>query len=101
MLFPYCIIQEINIGVNILSQREPGSSVSVVSGYGLDKPGDLGSIPGRGERIFPLSSCVQTGSGAHLAPCTMGTRASSPRAKARPGLDADHPPSSSAEVENE
>jgi hypothetical protein len=28
------------------------SSVSIVSGYGL---GDQGSIPGRGERIFPLA----------------------------------------------
>jgi hypothetical protein len=32
---------------------EPGSSVSIVFGYGL---GDRGSIPGRGERIFPLTS---------------------------------------------
>jgi hypothetical protein len=30
-----------------------GSSVSIVSGYGL---GDRGSIPGRGKRIFPLTS---------------------------------------------
>jgi hypothetical protein len=32
---------------------EPGSSVCIVSGYGLD---DWGLIPGRGERIFPLTS---------------------------------------------
>jgi hypothetical protein len=32
---------------------EPVSSVSIVPGYGL---GDRGSIPGRGERIFPLDS---------------------------------------------
>jgi hypothetical protein len=31
---------------------EPGSSVSIVSGYGLD---DRGSIPGKGERIFPAA----------------------------------------------
>jgi hypothetical protein len=31
---------------------EPGSSVSIVSGYGLD---GRGSIPGRGERNFPLA----------------------------------------------
>jgi hypothetical protein len=33
--------------------REPGSSVTIVSGYGLE---DRGSIPGRGEMIFPLAS---------------------------------------------
>jgi hypothetical protein len=34
---------------------EPDSSVSVVSGYGLDD-GRRDSIPGRGEKIFPLAS---------------------------------------------
>jgi hypothetical protein len=33
-------------------QNEPGSSVSIVSG----RPGDRGSIPGRGEKTFPVSS---------------------------------------------
>jgi hypothetical protein len=28
---------------------------------------------GRGKGFFPLTSCVQTGSGAHPAFCTMGT----------------------------
>jgi hypothetical protein len=37
----------------LVYHQEPGSSVSIVSDYGL---GDRGSIPGRGERIFPLSS---------------------------------------------
>jgi hypothetical protein len=36
------------------------------------RPGDRGSIPSRGERIFSLAS-AQTGSGAHPTPCTMGT----------------------------
>jgi hypothetical protein len=31
---------------------KPGSSVSIVSGYGAGLPGDRGSIPGRDERIF-------------------------------------------------
>jgi hypothetical protein len=35
---------------------EPGSSVSIASGYGLDDRTDRGSIPGRGERIVPLAS---------------------------------------------
>jgi hypothetical protein len=39
---------------------------------------------------------VQTGPGAHPASCTMGT-GSLPGVK-RPGLGADHPPPSSAEV---
>jgi hypothetical protein len=51
------------------------------------RPGYRDSIPGRGEKIFPLSSCVQTGSGAHSASCPMGTEG-----KARPGRDADHSP---------
>jgi hypothetical protein len=42
---------------------------------------------------------VQTGPGAHPASCTMGT-GSFPGVK-RPGLGADHQPTSSAEVENE
>jgi hypothetical protein len=65
------------------------------------RPGDRGSILGRGQRIFPLVSCVQTGSGAHPASCTMGTGGPFPGAKARPGRDADNSPPSSAEVENE
>jgi hypothetical protein len=69
-----------------------GSSVSIVSGYGL--------IAGRGERIFPLLS-VQTGSGAHTPSHTVGTGGPFPGAKARPGRDTDHSPPSSAEVENE
>jgi hypothetical protein len=51
---------------------------------------------------YGLSSlCVQTGSGAHPASCTMGTGGPFPVAKARPAFDADHSLSSSAEVENE
>jgi hypothetical protein len=42
---------------------------------------------------------VQTGPGAHPASCTMGTE-SFPGVK-RPGRGANHPPPSSAEVENE
>jgi hypothetical protein len=67
-----------------------GSSVSKISEYGLD------------DRFLRetenLSSnlCVQTGSGAHPASCTMGTEG-----KARPGRDADHSPPSSAEVKKE
>jgi hypothetical protein len=65
-----------------------GSSVSIVSDYGLD---DRGSIPDRG-RGFSSSLCVQTGSGAHPASCTVGTGDPFPEGKARPGRDADHSP---------
>jgi hypothetical protein len=64
------------------------------------RPGDRGSIPGRG-KDFSSNLCVQTGSGAHPASCTMGTGDTFPGGKARPGRDADHSPPSSAEVENE
>jgi hypothetical protein len=46
-------------------------------------------------------SCIQTGSGAHPASCTVGTGCSFAGGKARLGRDADHSPPSSAEVENE
>jgi hypothetical protein len=63
--------------------------------------GDRDSIPGRGKRIFSSNLCVQTGSGAHPASCTMGTEGPFPEGKARPGHDADHSLPSSGEVENE
>jgi hypothetical protein len=79
---------------------EPGSSGSIVSGYGLeDRAIEVRSPPG--ENNFSFSLCVQTGSGAHPASCTMGTGGPFPGDKARLGRDADHSPPSSAEVENE
>jgi hypothetical protein len=50
---------------------------------------------------FPSDLCVQTGSGAHPASCTMGNGGSFPGGKARPGRDADPSPPSSAEVKKE
>jgi hypothetical protein len=47
---------------------------------------------------FSSNLCVQTGSGAHPASCTVGTGGSLSGGKARPGRDADHSPPSSAEV---
>jgi hypothetical protein len=63
-----------------MNDGEPSSSVSTVSGYGLD------------DRDFSSSLCVQTGSGAHPVSCTMGTGGPFPGGKARPGRDADHSP---------
>jgi hypothetical protein len=71
-----------------------------VSDYGLDdRP--IGVRTPAGAKDFSFSLCVQTGSGAHPASCTMGTGGPSPGVKARPGRDADHSPPSSAEVVNE
>jgi hypothetical protein len=71
-----------------------------VSDYGLDDQAFGVRFPA-GSKDFSSSLCVQTGSGAHPASCTMGTGVLSPGVKSRPGRDADHSPSSSAEVEDE
>jgi hypothetical protein len=72
-----------------------------VSDYRLDDRA-IGVRSPAGAKEFSSSLCVQTGSGAHSASCTMGTGGSFPRGvKARPGRDADHSPPSSSEVEIE
>jgi hypothetical protein len=76
------------------------SSGSIVSDYGLDDRA-IGVRSPAGAKDFSSSLCVQTGSGAHPASCTMGTGDSFPGGKARSGRDADHSPLSSAEVVNE
>jgi hypothetical protein len=50
---------------------------------------------------FSSTLCVQTGSGAHPASCTVGTGGSFPGGKARPGRDADLSPPCSAEVKKQ
>jgi hypothetical protein len=79
---------------------EPGSSVSIVSGYGLDDRAIEVRCPA-GAKDFSSSLCVQTGSGVHPASCTMGTGGPFPGGKALPWRDANHSPPSSAEVNNE
>jgi hypothetical protein len=76
------------------------SSGSIVSAYGLDDRA-IGVRSPAEAKDFSSSLCVQTGSEAHPASCTMGTGGTFPGGKARPGRDADHSPPSSAEVENE
>jgi hypothetical protein len=66
-----------------------GSSGSIVSGYGLDDRAIEVRSPA-GAKDFLSSLCVQTGSGAHPASCTMGTGGPFSVGKARPGRDADH-----------
>jgi hypothetical protein len=80
--------------------REPGSSVSIVSGYVLDDPAIEVRCPAEAKN-FSSSFYVQTGSGAHPASCTMGTGGPFSGGKAWPGRDTDHSPPSSDEVVNE
>jgi hypothetical protein len=77
---------------------EPGSSVSIVSVYGLDYQAIEVRYPAE-VNDFSSSLCVQTVSGAHVISCTMGTGGPFHGGKARPGRDADPP--SSTEVVNE
>jgi hypothetical protein len=76
------------------------SSVSIVSGYGLDDWAI--EVPSPAEaKDFLSSLCVQTGSGAHPASCIMGTLGLFYGAKARTRLSVDHSHLSTADVENE
>jgi hypothetical protein len=71
--------------------REPGSSVGIVSGYGL---GDR-TIEVRSPtevRNFSSNLSVQTGSGAYPAFCTMGTGGPLSGDKTQPERDSDHSP---------
>jgi hypothetical protein len=97
----------LSIGLLVLSCYLPpthilnrASSVSIVSGYGLDDRAIEVRSPA-GAKDFSSSVCVQIGCGAHRACCTMSTGGPFPGAKARQGRDADHSPPSNAEVENE
>jgi hypothetical protein len=71
-----------------------GSSVSIVSGYGLD-------VSRQGQRIFPIPSVSRPALGPTHLPVQWVPRILSPGSKARPERDADHTLPSSAEVVNE
>jgi hypothetical protein len=79
---------------------KPGSSVSIVSGFGLNDRAIEVQSPTEA-KDFSCSLCVQTGFGAHPTSCTMGTGGPLPGAKARPGREADHSTPSSAEFVKE
>jgi hypothetical protein len=77
-----------------------GSSVSIVSDYGLD--GQAIKVRSLAEaEDFSSSLYVQTSSGAHPASCPMGTGGPFSRDKVQPRRDADHSPLPSAKVVNE
>jgi hypothetical protein len=60
------------------SKVSRGSSVSIVSDYGLDDRAIEVRSPAEA-KDFSSSLCVQTGSGAHPVSCTMGTGGAFPR----------------------
>jgi hypothetical protein len=63
--------REVSRWRNYCKEKEPGSSGSIVSGYGLDDR-TVGVRSLAGAKDFSSSLCVQTGSGARPASCTMG-----------------------------
>jgi hypothetical protein len=69
--------------------QELGSSVSIVSDYGLDNQAievrSLAETKG-----FSSSLCAQTDSGTHPASCPVGTRGPFPGGEALLGHNADH-----------
>jgi hypothetical protein len=75
----------------LLLLTRQSSSGGIVSDYGLHNRA-IGVRSQAGAKDFSSNICIQTGSEAHPASCTMGTGGSFPRGKARPGRDADHSP---------
>jgi hypothetical protein len=69
----------------IITVKEPGSSVSIVSDYGLDDQA-IGVRLSEGTKDFSSNLCVQTGSEAHPASCTMGTGGPFPGARRDRGV---------------
>jgi hypothetical protein len=80
------------------SKKQPVTCLFYI--YGLDDRA-IGVRSPAGAEDFSSSLRVQTGSGVHPASYTMGTGGHFPGGKARQGREAEHSPSSSAEVENE
>jgi hypothetical protein len=72
----------------LMMYGELGSSVSIVSGYGLDDQAIEVRSPAEAKG-FSSSLCVQTGFGAHPASCTIGTGVRFPGGEARPGRDPE------------
>jgi hypothetical protein len=72
-----------NIKFNYVIKRGAGlsHSVGITTRLRAGRPRVRGSIPGRGKRIFSLHN-IQTASGAHPAPHTMGTGECIPGGKA-------------------
>jgi hypothetical protein len=65
-------------------EMSQGSSGSIVSDYGLDVRA-IGVRSPAQAKDFSSIHCVQTGSGAHPASCTMGTGGPFPGSKSAAG----------------
>jgi hypothetical protein len=91
-------LQRVKIIMIITLKREPGSSVCIVSDYGLDDRAIEVRSPAEEIGFF---LCVQTGSGVHPTSCTMGTGILSRGLRCGRGVTLTTRSSSSAEVENE
>jgi hypothetical protein len=70
---------------DLVFQRSRVSSGSLVSDYGLDNRA-IGVLSPAGAEDFSSILCVQTGSGAHPASCTMGTGGPFPGVKRGRGV---------------
>jgi hypothetical protein len=81
-------------------RSEPGSSVSIVSGYGLDDRA-IEVDPRQRRKDLSSNSVYRLWLWGPPSLMYRGTGGPVPWAKARPGRDADHSPPTSAEVENE
>jgi hypothetical protein len=68
----------------LVKTRSRLSSVSIVSDYGLDARA-IGVRSPAGVKDFSSNLCVQTGSGAYPASCTMGTGGPFPGGKSAAG----------------
>jgi hypothetical protein len=84
----------------LITIRSRDSSVSIVSDYGLNDRANGVRSPA-GAKDFSSSLCVQTGSEAHPASCTVGTGGPFPGEKRVQGVTLTTHPTSNAEVKNE
>jgi hypothetical protein len=95
-------VTRLEFTVQCLDFCEPGSSVSIMSEYGLDGWAiEVRCSEEAKEFSFNLLCPDPHWGPAHPASCIMGTGGPFSWTKARLGRDADHSPPSSAEVENE
>jgi hypothetical protein len=84
LLFPSAAFTKQHIKIGSLTYFN-GSSVSIVSDYGLDDRA-IGVRSPAGGKDYSSSLCVQTGSEAHPASCKMGTGCLFPGAKRGRGV---------------
>jgi hypothetical protein len=98
-LFRISVVSAYNL-VAFCTCYEPGSSVSVVSGYGLDNRANEVRSPVKAREFFLQRLCPDRFWGP---PSLLynGYRGFFPGGKARPGRDADHTPPSTTGFVNE